>query len=223
MRPSESGSPTKKAAPALPKTLGGPIADAIRQKVKSGLNIPGKVTKDRVERSARYGKDAVERGSNTTGGGKPNLGPRPTVGKVAPEQTPRKPVYGKDAVERGSNTTGGGKPTPKVGPFNSSPDRIDKSGKGPVPNAGRNPDRLTPKGPGKPDPVPGPGKRPVKPAPTPTVYRAKKGDGLWQVAEKTVPAGTSTSAWWAKIKKLNSTNGKVNRTYTGTGVKLPKG
>jgi hypothetical protein len=45
---------------------------------------------------------------------------------------------------------------------------------------------------------------------------------LWQVAEKTKPAGTSTAAWWTKIKKLNSTNGKVNRTFTGTGVKLPK-
>lgn len=71
-----------------------------------------------------------------------------------------------------------------------------------------------------------PGARPVKPAPSapkaPSVYRAKKGDGLWQVAEKTKPAGVSTAAWWTKIKKLNSTNGKVNRTYTGTGVKLPK-
>lgn len=56
-----------------------------------------------------------------------------------------------------------------------------------------------------------------------SVYRAKKGDGLWQVAEKTVPAGQSVSAWWAQIKKLNSTNGKVNRTYQNTAVKLPAG
>jgi hypothetical protein len=53
------------------------------------------------------------------------------------------------------------------------------------------------------------------------VYRAKKGDGLWQVAEKTVPKGVSTAAWWTQIKKLNSTNGKVNRTYRNTGVRLP--
>lgn len=56
-----------------------------------------------------------------------------------------------------------------------------------------------------------------------SVYRAKKGDGLWQVAEKTVPKGQSVAAWWTQIKKLNSTNGKVNRTYQNTGVKLPAG
>ena len=186
MRLPETGTPAKKAAPTLPAGLGGPVAKAIREKVKSGINTGGKkVVADRVER----------------------------MGK--------KPM---DAVERGTNTRGGGKPAPKVGPFNTSPDRIDKSGKGPVPNAGKNPDRITPKGPAKPDAVPGPGKRPTKPAPAaPSVYRAKKGDGLWQVAEKTKPAGVSTAAWWTKIKKLNSTNGKVNRTYTGTGVKLPKG
>jgi hypothetical protein len=54
-----------------------------------------------------------------------------------------------------------------------------------------------------------------------SVYRAKAGDGLWQVAEKTVPKGQSVSAWWAKIKKLNSTNGKVNKTYRNSAIKLP--
>jgi hypothetical protein len=193
-----------KVAPKLPAGMGGPVADAIRKGVQSGLKPKPKVSADRVERMA-----------------KPSA--RPSVGRPAPEQKPGVPYnYGKDAVERGSNTKGGGKPAAKSGPYNTSPDRMDKSGKGSVPNAGKNPDRMGPKGPGKPDAVPGPGNRPSKPAPTPTVYRAKKGDGLWQVAEKTKPAGVSTAAWWTKIKKLNSSNGKVNRTYTGTGVKLPK-
>jgi hypothetical protein len=56
-----------------------------------------------------------------------------------------------------------------------------------------------------------------------SVYRAKAGDGLWQVAEKTKPAGTSTAAWWAKLKKVNSTNGKVNRVYRNSAIKLPPG
>lgn len=56
-----------------------------------------------------------------------------------------------------------------------------------------------------------------------SVYRATKGDGLWQVAEKTVPKGQSVSAWWAQIKKLNSTNGKVNRVYQNSAIKLPPG
>lgn len=63
----------------------------------------------------------------------------------------------------------------------------------------------------------------IKSASKYSVYRAKKGDGLWQVAEKTVPKGQSVAAWWTQIKKLNSTNGKVNRTYQNTGVKLPQG
>lgn len=151
-----------------------------------------------------YGKDATERGTNTTGGGAPKpMGPRPIVGKMAPEQTPRKPVYGKDATERGSNTKGGGAPKPM----------------GPRPSVGKPaPDQM----PRNPKPTPGKDSTERMPKPSPSVYRAKKGDGLWQVAEKTVPAGVTTAAWWAKIKKLNSTNGKVNRTYTNTGVKLPK-
>jgi hypothetical protein len=56
-----------------------------------------------------------------------------------------------------------------------------------------------------------------------TVYRAKAGDGLWQVAEKTVPKGQSVSAWWTQLKKLNSTNGKVNKTYRNSAIKLPPG
>ena len=56
-----------------------------------------------------------------------------------------------------------------------------------------------------------------------SVYRAQKGDGLWQVAEKTVPKGQSVSAWWAQIKKLNSTNGKVNKTVRNSAIKLPPG
>lgn len=134
----------------------------------------------------KYGKDATERGSNSTGGGAPKpMGPRPTVGKMVPDQKP-------------------GAPKPNLGPKPS----VGK----PVPSADAKPkqgmpDRIERKGP---------------PKPGPSVYRAKKGDGLWQVAEKTVPAGVSVSAWWAKIKKLNSSNGKVNRTYSNSGIKLPK-
>lgn len=54
-------------------------------------------------------------------------------------------------------------------------------------------------------------------------YRAKKGDSLWSIAEKTAPKGTSTAAWWNQIKKLNMEGGKVKRLYSNTAVRLPKG
>jgi hypothetical protein len=55
------------------------------------------------------------------------------------------------------------------------------------------------------------------------IYRARKGDSLWSIAEKTKPEGTTTAAYWTQLKKLNSTNGKVNRLYRNSGVKLPNG
>lgn len=131
MKASETGSPAKKTPPAVPKGLGGPVADAMREKIKTKMMPTPKTAPDSMER----------------------------------KMTPKPPA---DSMERKMTS-------------NSSAASA-----------------------------------------TPAVYRAKKGDGLWQIAEKTAPKGVSTAAWWAKIKKLNSTNGKVNRTFTGTGVKLPK-
>jgi hypothetical protein len=56
-----------------------------------------------------------------------------------------------------------------------------------------------------------------------TRYRAKKGDSMWSIAEKTAPKGTSTAAWWNQIKKLNQEGGQTKRLYSNTAVRLPKG
>lgn len=168
-----------------------------------------------------------------SGGNAPKYGPKGLGGPIA------KTVYA--AVQKQT----GGRKVPKTTVQIGNPEKITGSKSMPKPAMGNpekitgsksvakpvmgNPDGITGSKGGKAKPVTDvvkPGARPVKPAPSapaaPSVYRAKKGDGLWQVAEKTKPAGTSTAAWWTKIKKLNSTNGKVNRTFTGTGVKLPK-
>lgn len=224
-----------------PNALGGPIAKTVFANVGKK---PGPTLRPAAS------PDAVERGTNSKGTAKINLGPRPTVGRPAPEQPLRKPPYSvsktpgqptPDSVERKMKTTSPSrtpgmatpdridkvKPktsTPSRTPGAATPDRIDKVR--PKTGMPKSPDAIDrsmhPKPPKPGSDIPTPGNRPVKPKPAPSVYRAKKGDGLWQVAEKTVPAGTSVAAWWTKIKKLNSTNGKVNRTYTGTGVKLPK-
>lgn len=52
-------------------------------------------------------------------------------------------------------------------------------------------------------------------------YRARKGDSLWSIAEKTKPSNMSTGEYWTQLKKLNSTNGKVNRLFVNSAVKLP--
>lgn len=208
-----------------PNALGGPIAKTVFANVGKK---PGPTLRPAAS------PDAVERGTNSNGTAKVNLGPRPTVGRPAPDSIERKMkttspsrTPGMATPDRQERAMAARNPKPTVPNAGKSPDRIDKSGKSPVPNVGKSPDRIdravNPKPPKPGSDIPTPGNRPVKPKPAPSVYRAKKGDGLWQVAEKTVPAGTSVAAWWAKIKKLNSTNGKVNRTYTGTGVKLPKG
>ena len=190
-----------------PKGLGGPIAKALYDKVK-GKSLPSMVKRETVT-------------GTLTGSRGPVTGPRPSDGKPAPEHTPRSTGGANPEKITGSMTPPKAGARPSVG--KPAPDQAPR-----VP-AKPNPETITGSRGGKaPKPagdVSAPGARPVKPAPAPaapTVYRAKKGDGLWQVAEKTKPAGVSTAAWWTKIKKLNSTNGKVNRTYTGTGVKLPK-
>jgi hypothetical protein len=190
-----------------PKQLGGPVAKAVYDKV-SGNNKVSPNTRSNSgtlnDFKARPAKNVVP------------AGPRPKVGKPIVDT-------GKEPYKRPSEgpiSTPGNRPakpktttpaTPKsTGPKSAPRNAIVDTGKEPYKRPADEP------APSK------PGARPQKPAPAATVYRAKKGDGLWQVAEKTKPAGVSTAAWWTKIKKLNSTNGKVNRTYTNTGVKLPK-
>lgn len=52
---------------------------------------------------------------------------------------------------------------------------------------------------------------------------AKKGESLYSVAKRTVPAGKSVNSWFNAIKKMNTKNGSLRRVYTGTGVALPPG
>lgn len=52
---------------------------------------------------------------------------------------------------------------------------------------------------------------------------AKKGESLYSIAKRTVPAGKSVDSWFQAIKKMNTKNGKVRRVFVGTGVGLPPG
>ena len=58
---------------------------------------------------------------------------------------------------------------------------------------------------------------------SPGSYRARRGDSIWSISEKTKPAGVSSSEWFGKVKAMNSTNGKPNRVYLNSGIKIPGG
>jgi len=52
-------------------------------------------------------------------------------------------------------------------------------------------------------------------------YTAVKGDSLYAIARKTVPAGKDVNSWFQALKKVNSVNGKLRRIYVGTGISMP--
>lgn len=48
-------------------------------------------------------------------------------------------------------------------------------------------------------------------------YTAVKGDSLYRIAEKTVPAGKDLGSWFSAIKKMNA----GRKLFAGTGVAIP--
>ena len=52
---------------------------------------------------------------------------------------------------------------------------------------------------------------------------AKKGERLYSIAKRTVPAGKSVDSWFNAIRKMNTKNGKIRKVSVNTGVALPPG
>jgi hypothetical protein len=191
---------------------------AVKDIKAAGKDAKGKLTAMGADKMSK--KDVAATVRSATANVRKTTG-LPGPGKVAGAAGAAATVGSVGALAAANREKGAAKATSTVSKPSGKPTTAPSgkpttapSGKPVTPAAGK----ATPTNPGKPEKL-----RSESTGVSSTRYRAKKGDSMWSIAEKTAPKGTSVAAWWNQIKKLNQEGGKTKRLFSNTAVRLPKG
>lgn len=191
---------------------------AIKDIKAAGKDAKGKLTAMGADKMSK--KDVADKVRSATSSVRKTTG-LPGPGKVAGAAGTAAVVGGVGALAAANREKGMSKATSTVSKPSGTPTTKPMGSKdaSDTPKTGTTKSvSVVPKGEGKPEKL-----RSESTGASSSRYRAKKGDSLWSIAEKTAPKGTSTAAWWNQIKKLNMEGGKVKRLFSNTAVRLPKG
>ena len=187
---------------------------AVKDIKAAGKDAKGKLTAMGADKMSKKDVAATVRGATASVRKTTGL---PGPGKVAGAAGTAAVVGGVGALAAANREKGMAKATSTVSKPGTKPTASKDASDAPKPGTTKNVS-VVPKGEGKPEKL-----RSESTGVSSSRYRAKKGDSLWSIAEKTAPKGTSTAAWWNQIKKLNMEGGKVKRLFSNTAVRLPKG